>query len=90
VVFRLARGYRVYVGGEMGGGTWAIERATLVDDLATYRDLRLCVGLQCVEDSSVCPSIEIGYLFDRRLEYTSRTGNFNPSDTAMIRLFGTF
>lgn len=89
-VFQLADRYRLYVGGELGGGTWAIERATLAEDLATYRDLRLCVGLQGLEWGHLHSAIEIGYLFSRRLEYTSGNGDFSPIDTTMIRLVGTF
>ncbi|NQT14987.1 MAG: hypothetical protein HQ582_19685 [Planctomycetes bacterium] len=90
VVFQLTDRHRLYAGGELGGGTWAIERATKVDDLATYRDLRLCVGLQRVKDGNRRSAVEISYLFDRRLEYTSGNGDFSPPDTAMIRLVETF
>lgn len=90
VVFRLTDRYQLYLGGELGGGTWAIERATMIDDLATYRDLRLCIGLQHLDDNNGCSAIEIGYLFDRRLEYASGNGDFSPIDTAMIRLVRTF
>lgn len=90
-VFRLTDRHQLYVAGELGGSSWAIERATtLVDDLATYRDLRLCVGLQSIDKSNDRTAIEIGYLFDRRLEYTSGNGNFSPHDTAMIRMVRTF
>ena len=90
VVFQLTDRYQLYVSGELGGGTWAVERAARVDDLATYRDLRLCVGLQSAEDNNDRSAIEIGYLFGRRLEYASGNGNFSPTDTAMIRLVWTF
>ncbi|MFC1596887.1 hypothetical protein ACFL5Q_02965 [Planctomycetota bacterium] len=90
VVFQLTDRHRLYAGGELGGGTWAVERATMVDDLATYRDLRLCVGLQRVDDGDHRPAVEISYLFDRRLEYTSGNGDFSPVDAVMIRLVDTF
>lgn len=89
-VFKLNDRYRLYVGGELGGGTWAVERVTMVDDLATYRDLRLCVGLQRVKNDKHRSAVEIGYVFDRRLEYTSGNGNFAPIDTAIIRFVQTF
>jgi hypothetical protein len=90
VVFRLTDRNQLYVGGELGGNTWAIERVTMVDDLATYRDLRLCVGLQTIDDDGDRTALEIGYLFDRRLEYTSGNGDLRLNDTAMIRLVRTF
>lgn len=90
VVFRLTDRYHLYVGGELGGGTWAIERVTGLADLATYRDLRVCVGLQHFEGKSGSTAIEIGYLFDRHLEYTSHSGDYGLTDTAVIRLVTTY
>ncbi|MEN6494192.1 MAG: hypothetical protein ABFD16_07870 [Thermoguttaceae bacterium] len=90
VVFRLTDRHHLYVGGELGGGTWAIERATGADDLASYRDLRVSIGLQHFGNDHSCTTIEIGYLFDRRLEYTSGQGDYRPTDTAVIRLINTF
>jgi hypothetical protein len=90
LTFLLTDRHQLYIGGELGGGTWAVERVTMEDDLATYRDLRLCVGLGRLKHNSRRWAVEIGYLFDRRLEYTSGNGNFSPVDTAMIRFVETF
>jgi hypothetical protein len=85
-VFQLSDGYRLYVAGELGGGTWAIERElTFTDDLATYHDLRICLGLESVEKHGQTSAIEIAYLFDRRLQYTSGIRNMNLDDSVMIR-----
>jgi hypothetical protein len=75
----------VYLGGELGGGTWAIERVNLVDDNATYRDLRLVLGWETVVADSLGSSFEIGYVFDRRLSYSSGIGDYDPTDGFMIR-----
>jgi len=85
-VFQLTDRYRLYLAGELGGGTWAIQRMTLADDLATYRDLRACIGVECVEKDGQRLAFEIGYLFDRRLEYTSGIGNMNLDDALMLSL----
>ena len=85
-VFQLRNNYRLYVSGELGGGTWAIERATFADDLATYRDIRICLGLESVGKDGQETAFEIGYLFDRRLQYTSNLGNMNLNDAVMLRL----
>ena len=90
VVFRLTEEHELYVGGELGGGTWAIERIDYTEDLATYRDLRVCIGLQTTDADGHRTGVEIGYLFDRRLEYTSGVGDYSPNDTVMIRLGRTF
>jgi hypothetical protein len=89
-VFQLTGVYRLYFSGELGGGTWAIERVTLANDLATYRDLRACIGLESVEKDGRQSAIEIGYLFDRRLEYTSGIGNMQLDDAVMLRLVTMF
>ncbi len=90
IVFQLPKQRQFYISGELGGGSWAVERTTMEDDLATYRDLRVCVGLAAVDKGNRYSGIEIGYLFGRRLEYTSGEGDYEPADTAMIRLTSTF
>ncbi len=84
MVFQLTDKNRLAISGELGGGTWAIERDTLVDDLVTYRDLRLSVGLERITDEGHVSAFEIAYLFDRRLEYASGF-DYAPNDTIMLR-----
>lgn len=90
VVFQLPKQRQFYISGELGGGSWAVERTTMEDDLATYRDLRVCFGLAAVGEGNRYSGIEIGYLFGRRLEYTSGEGDYEPADAAMISLTSTF
>ena len=89
-VFQLTDTYRLYLSGELGGGTWAIEQVALGNDLATYRDLRVCIGLESVEKDGRQSAIEVGYLFDRRLEYTSGIGSMDLDDAVMFRLVTSF
>ncbi len=89
MVVQLTDKNRLAIGGELGGGTWAIERDTLVDDLVTYRDLRLSVGLERITDKGHVSAIEIAYLFDRRLEYASGF-DYAPNDTIMIRMTDSY
>jgi hypothetical protein len=76
----------VYLGGELGGGTWAIERVNLVDDNATYKDLRLVLGWETLGPGSLGSSFEIGYVFDRKLSYSSGVGDYDPPDGFMVRM----
>jgi hypothetical protein len=76
----------VYLGGELGGGTWAIERVNLVDDNATYRDLRLVLGCETLHPNLPSSSIEIGYVFDRKLSYSSNIGDYEPANAVMLRM----
>lgn len=88
VICQITDKHRIYVGGELGGGSWAIERETfdLDSDLATYRDYRVCVGIEDVELNGQRLAFEIGYLFNRRLEYSSGIGDMYLSDAVMLRL----
>jgi hypothetical protein len=73
-----------YVRGELGGGTWAIERVDLTDDNATYRDLRLALGIECFHDEWMSSTIEVTYVFARDLSYRSGMGDFSPGDAVML------
>lgn len=64
-----------YVSGELGGGTWAIERSASIRDNMTYRDLRVLCGLMTFGEESESV-LELGVAFDRELEY--RTGVTSP------------
>jgi hypothetical protein len=89
-VFQLFDQYHLYVSGELGGGTWAIERIDSANDLATYRDLRVCVGIEHVQKDGQRSALEVGYLFDRYLSYNSGIGNMPLDDAMLLRLVTTF
>jgi hypothetical protein len=89
-VFQLTENQRLYVAGELGGGTWAIDREFHRNDLATYHDLRICVGVEYLDKDGERTAIELGYLFDRRLEYTSGIGDMQLDDAVMISLVTRF
>lgn len=89
-VFQLSDNHRIYLAGELGGGSWAIERPIVGNDLATYRDLRVCIGLESVEKCGERSAFEVGYLFARRLEYSSRVGNMDLDDAIVLRLVTSF
>lgn len=71
----------VYLSGEMDGGTWAIKRADGMNDVATYRDYRLLLGVYR-QDRWVT---EVGLVFDRHLEYRSGTPSYAPLTTTVLR-----
>jgi hypothetical protein len=74
-----------YLAGEFGGGTWAIRRATGADDVLTYRDFRLLLGLKRKSLAGLDSRLEIGYVFGRTLEFTGPTPDIEPDDTVLIR-----
>ena len=79
-----------YLVGEFGGGTWAIRRASGLNDVATFSDYRLMVGYERKWTSGRNWLIEGGYVFSRRLKYTSQLGDTDLPSTALIRLGVTF
>jgi hypothetical protein len=78
--------HSLYMAGELGGGTWAIERTTRTNDVVTYRDLRLLLGISSRDDDGKESGMELGYVFGRDLSYRSGFGDYQPGDTLLIRL----
>lgn len=85
VEVRISELSSVYLAGELGGGTWDIERPTLPDDVVTYRDLRLLFGISSRQEDGGEEGLEIGYVFDRNLSYRSSNGDFSPGSTILLR-----
>lgn len=75
-----------YIQGELGGGSWAIERKNGRDDIASYRDYRLMLGLEQRNTPDWTAAVEAGYVFGRALEYESGRGDYDPDDTFLLRI----
>lgn len=75
----------IYLGGEFGGNSWAIDRAGGVPDKFTYSDLRLVVGWERTKTLGLNARVELGWVFDRKIEYASGIAGFNPDNTLMLR-----
>lgn len=80
----------VYLVGEFGGGTWAIRRATGLNDVATLSDYRLMLGYERKWLTGRSWLVEAGYVFSRTLEYTSKLGDIDLPSSALVRLGITF
>lgn len=74
-----------YIGGELGGGQWAIRRANGADDVLTYNDFRIILGVERKPIDSLGGNVEIGYVFARNLDFASATPDVEPDDTLMLR-----
>ncbi len=75
----------LYIAGELGGGTWGIRRTGGNDDEMTYRDFRAFVGWETLSAPGDHLRLELGYVFGRKLEFTSNVGDDRLSDTVMCR-----
>lgn len=89
IQYRISENKSFYIAGELGGGTWAIEREggaiSGTNDNATYRDIRITCGVMNwgARDETV---LEIGYAMDRALEYRSGIGDYDPRGALILRL----
>jgi Domain of unknown function (DUF6268) len=75
----------IYVAGEFGGGRWEVERAPGLNDSLDYTDLRVVLGIEAVQAERVRGHIELGYVFNRRVNFAGASSDFQPQSTMMLR-----
>jgi hypothetical protein len=74
-----------YVAGEFNGDAWAIRDPDGSNDQVVISDYRLVLGIEHKVLSGLSSRLEIGYVFGRRIKYTSDMPDFHPTDTVMLR-----
>ncbi len=74
----------IYLAGQLGGGTYAVERPLGFDDEMTFRDFRFILGMERKTDSGIKGFAEIGYVFGRKVEFDIDTADYSPDDTLML------
>jgi hypothetical protein len=83
-----------YVAGEYGGGSWAVSRPVLntfsgvrrdFDDEVDYNDIRILLGIETVSHYGLKALFEVGYVFNRKLDYVSNAFDFEPKETFLVR-----
>lgn len=84
--FRKNQDLLAYVGGDVGGGSWAIEREPRRQDRMGYFDLRLVLGLEDRSVDGMRNVFEAGYVFHRRLEFDRYGGNQNLDPSFVLRV----
>lgn len=80
----------LYVGGDLGGSAWTIERADGRPDEVAYRDVRLLAGIDRKIGHFSMAKLEFGYVLWRELDYTSRQRDVELDDTFLIRALWGF
>ena len=85
--YNVGQGYEDWVFGtaEFGGNTWSIERESGLSDQVTLLDYRILGGIERKLNGGAGYRLEAGYVFGRSVEYSSNVGNFDPSDTFIVR-----
>jgi len=74
-----------YLAGELGGGSWAIRRSTGAEDIATYSDYKMLVGMEHKQTDSYRWFVEGGYVFGRDLDYLRDPSGSELPGTGVIR-----
>ncbi len=75
----------VYVGGEFGGGAWAVRRTDGTDDRLDITDWRVFLGYERKITGGLSRHVELGYVFSRKLEYQSNGDQIDLGNTLMVR-----
>lgn len=75
-----------FVSAELGGNSFTIQRTGAIQDIVTLRDYRVFVGFESRGGKRHTSRLEFGWIFGRAVEYVSGIGNYNPGQTAMIRI----
>jgi hypothetical protein len=84
--YALSGGSRLYLAGRLGGGTWDIEFPSDANDVMTYRDKQLLFGLETRTADGEVHALELGYVFDRRLEFRTLNSQTDFDDAFVFRL----
>jgi Domain of unknown function (DUF6268) len=80
----------LYLGGEFGGGAWAVERTDGTADRLDITDWRVFLGLERKIVGGLSRRVELGYVFSRTLEYESDGQEIDLGDTLMVRAGVTY
>lgn len=75
----------LYVKGEFGNAIWSITRSSGASDVVESSDMRLLLGVERKAIGRPDLWVEVGYVFDREIEYVSDTPEYEPSDTLLLR-----
>lgn len=74
-----------YASGGFWGRTWEIDRTGGARDEVTYSDWRVAVGMEKKGQADIYSFLEVGVAFDRRLDYVSNIGDYDPGTFGFVR-----
>ncbi|TWU40843.1 DUF6268 family outer membrane beta-barrel protein [Novipirellula artificiosorum] len=74
-----------YIGGTLGGNTWAVTRDSGADDELTLSDLRLLAGYEQIRAGNRGLFVEGGYSFNRSIEYEQTEDDIDLDDALFVQ-----
>jgi hypothetical protein len=75
----------VYVAAEFNGDAWAIRGVDGLADQVVISDYRLVLGIERRITGGLSSRVEVGYVFGRRIKFSSDTPDLHPTSTVMVR-----
>lgn len=76
---------RLYWTARLGGGTWDIEMPDQSNDVFTYRDYQVLMGIEQIHSDKGTRGWEFGFVFSRHIEFRSRPDEVNLDEAFVIR-----
>lgn len=80
---------RFYLTGILDGGTWDIEMPGDVNDVMTYRDIKLLLGHERIHGDGEVGAFELGFVFARHLQFRTSPVETNFDDAFVFRIVHT-
>ena len=74
----------LYLAGEFGGGSWAIEGPN-GPEVLNAQDYRLVSGYERRREGFMTGRLELGYVFGRSYQFSNGQPDFDPSSTLLVR-----
>ena len=71
---------------ELGGGSWDIERPDESNDVMTYSDYRVSIGIESIDSDHSLSAFEIGWAFSRELSFRESPLFMELDDSFFIRI----
>lgn len=82
---QIQQNMRLYWTARLGGGSWDIEMPDDSNDVFTYRDYQILMGLESLTANKELRAWEFGFVFSRHIEFRSRPDEVNLDEAFVIR-----
>jgi hypothetical protein len=81
---------RVYWTARLGGGTWDIEMPGEANDVFTYRDYQVLMGIERFESKNAFNAWEFGFVFGRHIQLRNSLAEANFDESFVLRHVSRF
>lgn len=82
---QLQNNLRLYWTARLGGGSWDIEMPDDSNDVFTYRDYQILMGLETLSANKELNAWEFGFVFSRHLQFRNRPDEVNLDEAFVLR-----